>query len=75
MFLSRCNAKTEAKALRQIISSDNNLPISTSKPNRIVFLIHDLAAAGAQRQLFLHAMAARDAGFEASVLCRHHSTD
>lgn len=55
------------KQLKKIVTKDNTLKISPTNKN-IVFITHDLASGGAQRQLCLNAIAAKELGYNVSVI-------
>lgn len=66
---NRLRLKIQMRTLRSVIKADNvEYAVDGTSCQRISFVIHDLSAAGAERQIWLNAVAAKRLGMEVSVL-------
>lgn len=67
--VNRRTQNRQCRILRELIEHDEGEKKDRNDPpQRIVYLIHDLASAGAQRQLCYHAIGSKKAGFDVSVV-------
>lgn len=69
------NNQLHFSMIEKLINADNGLIDSDTPIKHVVFLMHDLASAGAERQLCLNAIAAKNIGCEVSVVILRRLVD